>query len=264
MNPLREGSIVWYDEAVNRFYRARPGWKTGHTELAELILAQPRRGTCLEIGPGPGGATSQFLAAHCGRLDGLDIDPEARNNPHLHACYLYDGRRFPLPDDSYDLAVADYVLEHVERPAEFLAETFRVLKPGGRFCFRTPNLWHYVSLGARLTPHWIHERFSGWLRGMPSDAHAPYRTYHRANTRSAIRRLARATGFEMAELRLIEKEPSYGRASRVLFYLFLAYERIVNARKGFEGARANLLGSLSKPGLGVPRPVADRLWKEAA
>ena len=41
---------------------------------------------------------------------------------------------------------------------------------------------------------------------------------------------------------MIEKEPSYGMASRWLFYPFLAYERIVNASRILEPFRVNVLG----------------------
>ena len=49
------------------------------------------------------------------------------------------------------------------------------------------------------------------------------------------------TGFEITEMELIEKEPSYGMNSRVLFLVFMAYERIVNSTEFFRGLRANIL-----------------------
>ncbi len=234
----------WYENAVDRWYRSRPDWKTGRAEFFEMILLHASGGTCLEIGPGPENTTSRWLASVFSRVDGLDIDPEALKNRHLSAVYLYDGQTFPLSSASYDVAVADYVLEHVAQPQRFLGEVARVLKPGGRFLFRTPHLWHYVSLAARVTPHWAQSRLSAWLRRMPPGSHPSYPTYHRLNTRRTIARLARQAGLEVLELRLIEKEPSYGRASPLLFYPLLAYERLVNASDLLAMFRGNLLGAL--------------------
>lgn len=234
----------WYENAVDRWYRSRPGWKTGRAEFFEMILAHTSGGTCLEIGPGPENTTSRWLASVFGRVDGLDIDPDALRNPHLAAVYLYDGQSFPLPSATYDLAVADYVLEHVAHPERFLAEVARVLKAGGRFFFRTPHLWHYVSLAARVTPRWAQSRVSAWLRRMPAGSHPSYPTYHRMNTWRTISRLARHAGLHVVEFRLIEKEPSYGRATPLLFYPLLAYERLVNASDKLAMFRGNLLGTL--------------------
>lgn len=240
--------MSWQTEALERWYYSKPGWRPGSEEFRGWIAetASPH-GDCLELGAGPGGKTSRFLGAHFAAVDGLDIDEDVRANRSLRTAYVYDGKRFPLADEAYDYLVADWVLEHVQRPQRLLAEAFRVLKPGGRFYFRTPNFWHYVSLVAWLTPHWIHDQLSGCLRRLPPDAHGVYPTFYRLNTPSRLRRLARHVGFEALELRMIEKEPAYGMASRLLFYPFLAYERIVNAGPVFRPFRANILGLFEKP-----------------
>ena len=67
------------------------------------------------------------------------------------------------------------------------------------------------------------------------------------NGRRAVRRLMRQAGFEEVELFTIEKEPSYGMSSRVLFLVFMGYERVVNSSELFAGFRANILGVFRKP-----------------
>ncbi len=84
----------------------------------------------------------------------------------------------------------------------------------GVFVFRCPNLWNYVSLIARLTPHWFHELVANKVRGLPEDHSAPYPTFHRLNTMRRCRKVLAAAGFEIVEMRNIEKQPSYGRFSR--------------------------------------------------
>jgi hypothetical protein len=130
-----------------------------------------------------------------------------------------------------------------------LSEVRRVLRPGGVYVFRTPNRWHYVAMTARLTPHWVHRLVANRLRGLPPDTHEPYPTFYAMNSRPALESAACEAEFAIRELRLIEKEPSYGMLARPLFFAFMAYERVVNSNPRFERFRANLLGVFEKPPL---------------
>jgi SAM-dependent methyltransferase len=189
--------------------------------------------------------TSRFLAT-LGEVHGLDPDPQVRQNDALATAAVLDGTRFPFPDTSFDTCVSNYVMEHIANPATHLREVARVLRPGGTYIFRTPNLYHYVTLVARTTPHWFHVLVANRMRNISTDAHDPYPTVYQCNSRGRIKELAREGGFEVAELRLIEKEPSYGMSSRILFVVLLAYERLVNATSLAADLRANIQAVLRK------------------
>lgn len=53
-----------------------------------------------------------------------------------------DGR-LPLGDSSIDFVLSSQVLEHVERPENYLSECWRVLRPGGRVVLSTHGLMVY-------------------------------------------------------------------------------------------------------------------------
>jgi SAM-dependent methyltransferase len=160
---------------------------------------------------------------------------------------VLEGDRFPFPDASFDGCVSNYVIEHIADPAAHLREVARVLKPGGAYVLRTPNRWHYVALFASLTPHWVHEQLANRLRGLGRGAHDPYPTSYAMNTRGDVERYAAEVGLVVEDLRMMEREPSYGMSSRLLFLAFTAYERAVNATDHAAFLRSNIFAVLRKP-----------------
>jgi SAM-dependent methyltransferase len=218
----------WQQEYIARYYRRQPGWKELRVQWRELLQGNiPGSAEVLEVGPGPSGG--RYLSSMSLHLVGLDIDPEVKQNPWLDEVHVYDGQRFPFPDNRFDVVVSSWVNEHIENPEVHCKEIHRVLIPGGKYIFRTPNLYHYTSIGAYITPHWFHVLVANRLRNFPPDCHDPYPTYYRLNTRQQIRSLLRKIGFTLEALEVKETYPVYGQASRVMFYAFMIYERIVNS-----------------------------------
>ncbi len=239
--------MSWQQDYLAKYYSAASGWTDGNVVFHNLLRSMiPQDGEILEIGAGPNNVTSDLLAT-LGRVTGVDIDPDVQNNTALAAAHVLDGEAYPFDDNTFDACVSNYVIEHVADPAGHLTEIGRVLKPGGVYIFRTPNFWHYVSLVSHLTPHSFHRLVANRLRNLPAESHDPYPTHYRLNTRSAVERAAKQAGLTVDRLDLIEKEPMYGLGSRLLFFPFMAYERLVNSTEAFAGFRANLLGVLRKP-----------------
>jgi SAM-dependent methyltransferase len=203
----------------------------------------------LNLGAGPETKhATRILKGEVAEIVGADIDPVVLENRELDAAVLIENGRVPLESGSFDLIFSDFVLEHVEKPDEFLAEVMRLLKPGGSYMFRTPNLWHYVAIISRFTPQWFHELVANKARGMAEDAHEPWPTFYRMNTRARLKGLAAAAGFRDAELRMIECEPSYLMFNSLAFRMGMAWERTVNATEALAGLRSNIQGRLVKPG----------------
>lgn len=201
----------------------------------------------LNLGAGP----ATRLAVRCfkgevAEVVGADIDRVVLTNTELDRGILIANDRIPIEDSYFDLIYSDFVLEHVKRPREFLAEVHRLLKPGGSYLFRTPNRYHYVTIISSLTPHSFHEKVANPVRGMSEDAHEPWPTFYRMNTRSRLRRLAANAGFDRVELRMVECEPSYLQFHVVPFLIGTAYERVVNSTELLAGLRANIQGRFDK------------------
>ena len=198
----------------------------------------------LEMGAGPSNPDSQFFSS-LATVTGVDISPNVLSNQYLTHAQVYDGIHLPFPDASFDTVVSNWMLEHMEHPAEHFVEVARVLRPGGTYCFRTMNLYHYVSLASRLLPHSFHLLLSNRLRSLEG-AVDPYETYYRANTRGRLDALGFAAGFEGRKFVMIEPEPAYGKAHAALFYPMMWYERLVNSSPIFDPFRVTILGAFTK------------------
>ena len=213
--------------------------------------AQPYRALNLGAGPGDLSGSENFtirdMRCARGTVSGCDPDPEVLKNAELDEALVMERPGvIPFPDESFEVVYSDYVLEHVEFPKLFFAEVWRVLKPGGSFFFRTPNAWHYVSIAARLLPHWVHRHVANRVRGLSADAHEPYPTYHRMNTRRTLRRLCVEAGFRDLEVVMFEGEPSYLMFGALAFLAGVAYERAVNSNSLASDLRSNIIGRATK------------------
>jgi SAM-dependent methyltransferase len=238
--------MSWQEAWTTRFYHSLRGWTDGTTDFHELCRERAGAGArILEVGAGPTNRTSAFLAT-IGELHGLDVDAEVHGNVHLASSALIQGNRYPFPAASFDLVVSNYVVEHVDEPAAHLAEVHRVLKDGGAYVFRTPNLWHYVAIISRALSHKAHRLLANPLRNLPPGSHEPWPTVYAMNTPTTVRRYAKRAGFDVERLDMVEKEPSYGMYARPLFLTFMAYERIVNASERLAPIRANMFCVLRK------------------
>ena len=240
--------MSWQEEWLDRYYRQRPGWRNGTTVFHEDLCRRnaPPSARILEIGAGPTNPTSAFLAT-LGEVHGVDVSDEVCGNVHLKTASVVRDERYPQPDDTFELAVSSYVVEHVADGAAHLREIHRVLKPGAAYVFRTPNLWHYVALVSHLTSHRVHRLVANRLRRLPHGHHEPWPTVYAMNTPSAVHRAAARSNFLVERLDLVEKEPSYGMVAKPLFAACMAYERAVNAFPALAPLRANLFVVLRKP-----------------
>jgi len=74
--------------------------------------------------------------------------------------YLCDAARIPVENDSFDGVILAEVLEHIKEPKAVLAESFRVLKSGGKLLVTVPFMFHVHADPCdygRYTEHYFRE-----------------------------------------------------------------------------------------------------------
>ena len=208
---------------------------------SHLISAINSTTRCLEYGAGRGNVKQMNFKGTAKFVAGVDLDNKVLENPFLDEAKVIcaSNNRIPYPDDHFDMVFADNVMEHVENPARILNEIRRVLVPGGKFYFKTPNKWHYVAISAMITPTWFHRYYNG-LRGRTYFDTFP--TRYVFNSKNAVERYATECGFDITSMNYVEGRPEYLRIMSATYLLGLVYERIVNSLPLFESFRAVLIG----------------------
>jgi len=117
-------------------------WFRRHQVVYERLADRCTGRDVLEAGCGEGYG-ADLIAGVAGRVIGLDYDESAV--AHVRARYprvqMLQGNlaELPLDDGDIDVVVNFQVIEHLWDQAQFVAECFRVLRPGGVLLVSTPN-----------------------------------------------------------------------------------------------------------------------------
>ena len=94
----------------------------------------------LEPGCGRGEHLSNFKELGLD-VRGVDISPEASSyveDLEISLCDV-ESEPFPFDDDQFDIIYSKSFIEHLHNPDKFLAEAYRVLKPGGMLLSLVPD-----------------------------------------------------------------------------------------------------------------------------
>ena len=188
-------------------------------------FAQPGSKHLLDLGCGHVFPTLRALSNNTIFKVGIDMG-EFSQTPSESMLYLTRGdvSRLPFQDETFHLIISRSVFEHLEKPDNMFREVRRILKPGGRFVFLTPNRWDYVSLVASLFPNKYHGEIVRKTTGRTEEDTFP--TFYRANTTRQLRSLAASSHLEIDDLVLLRQHPHYLQFNPLFYMLGLSYEQI--------------------------------------
>lgn len=180
----------------------------------------------LDAGAGRGFLPQMNFKGLVKKAIGVDPSIDVKNNPFLDESFVGFCDDMPfLESDFIDVAVSNNVLEHISDPNTFLSEINRVLKVGGLYIVKTPNIYHYIVLLSRITPDRFHI-FYNKLRGRTSVDTFP--TLYKINSKRDLFKYAHENGFSVLEYQAFEARPEYLRIFIPLYIIGLIYERFVN------------------------------------
>lgn len=159
-----DGYADWYDE-----WR-RQSAEGNALEVSDLL--GPGEGPCLDLGCGTGLFLGP-LAATGRTVVGLDRSADQLRIARARSPRIVqgDGAALPFGDGSFPTVVAMWITTDVDDFAAVVAETARVLTPGGLFlcygahpCFNGPHIEWLEDGGVRAHPTY---RTAGWHQEAP-------------------------------------------------------------------------------------------------
>jgi 2-polyprenyl-6-hydroxyphenyl methylase / 3-demethylubiquinone-9 3-methyltransferase len=141
---------TWWDEGnvLNMLHGScTPGRMSYFRTVLQRQLPGPYAGVrALDVGSGCGFLAEEF--SHLGfQVTGVDPSPVGVEAARRHAAEsglaidyrVGAGEELPFSDQAFDLVYCCDVLEHVNDLKQVIAETARVMKPGGLYLFDTVN-----------------------------------------------------------------------------------------------------------------------------
>lgn len=130
----------------------------------------------LDFGCGYGGRTVRYKEQGARTVVGTEIElsmvEEAREfakvkGQDITVIQIEEGRKIPLPDQSFDLICSYDVFEHVGDPISTLHECYRLLRPGGTLFAVFPP-FHHPTGGSHLHGYISRSPFSNVLFPCPT------------------------------------------------------------------------------------------------
>ena len=118
------------------------------------------------------------------------------------------------PNESMDIIIADYVLEHIENPRKFYREVDRLLKPGGWFCARTPHKLNLISLLAMLIKNNLHAFALKYVQPDRKEKDI-FPTYYRLNTLKKLNKIFKKYNDKSF---IYRSDPSYYFGKKSIYY----------------------------------------------
>ena len=225
----------------DRFFQQEHPYRTFESEVERRL--EPEH-TLLDAGCGRTAPVLEKYQGRARRLIGVDL---VEFIPRVKGLELYccDLSKIPIADDCVDIVMARSVMEHVTEPEKVYAELCRVVKPGGHFIFLTANLWDYASLIAKIVPNRFHPWVVSKTEGRePEDV---FPIAYQTNTRRAVNRLTKASGFEIVSFAYLGQYPSYFMFNGFLFLLATAYEKLIARISALNCLQGWILVTLRKP-----------------
>ncbi|MDQ6706302.1 MAG: class I SAM-dependent methyltransferase [Acidobacteriota bacterium] len=139
------------------------------------------------------------LVAQCRLAVGIDLDLSSLiSNRILRDRVLGNLEQAPFDSEVFDIVTANMVVEHLANPVDVLREIKRVLRPGGRFLFHTPNRKALPIGIAAHTPDLVKMGLVRLLEQRRSEDVFP--THYRMNVESDIQKMAQSAGFQVERI----------------------------------------------------------------
>jgi ubiquinone/menaquinone biosynthesis C-methylase UbiE len=137
-------------------------WSSDQAKSQAIALIPRLDGDILEICVG-GGAFARKIPRTYRSYTGLDLSQSLLNALKVHMPHVAtvhgDAQDLPFADGSYDAVLVFSGLHHLPRYEKTLADSFRILRPGGCFFCFEPNdsAWYRAPMRYLRSKKWVRD-----------------------------------------------------------------------------------------------------------
>ncbi len=159
----------------------------------------------------------------CDRCDIQECSVDKSYVGDSFVCPLED--MSPLTDNAYDIAFANFVLEHVSNPEKAVAEMARIIKPGGELILSLSNPKAPEFILAGLTPTTFHQLFR------QEDHDEAYPVKYAYKSIDKFIKLMAGAGWQLKERKNLPATYSYLYRWPIIGFFSRVYDGLLNFAK---------------------------------
>ena len=162
--------------------------------------------------------------------DRTDVrDPSVEYNKTRNSYIASIENMSMLSENTYDIAFANYVLEHVDDIKSSAKEVKRILKDKGIFVASVPNPEAPEFILAKYTPTWFHQFIKG-----EGEGHEAHDTVYSFDSLGELIKIFKKEG--LGVVNIYQKSFTYGYLYRfpILKYLSKKYDRFIEKKKYYK------------------------------
>lgn len=180
----------------------------------------------LDVGCGNGNFVVDENRGDISWAVGIDVEKKyVKKNICLDEIKIGYVEELPFEDNTFDVVISLWVLEHLENPLQTFTEIHRVLKPGGIFMFAAPNIYFFPLfiinvLKSSKINHLLNEKLYGRKEKDVFEA------YYKANSIKRIEKLS-ANLFKLDTLKL-NYDPSYTSINEFTFSASNTFQKLIS------------------------------------
>jgi ubiquinone/menaquinone biosynthesis C-methylase UbiE len=206
---------------LNKIY---PQFKTGGYFVREYLKNYINKNSIIvDAGCGKTGIISEFKEIPKSII-GIDINKVSlEKNRIVDKKIMANLENIPLDENSTDIVMSEFVLEHLQNPDLVFKEVARILKPGGVFIFITPNIVNPIIALSKILPYNVHR----FMKAKLLKRDETHRTYYRANTFRKLLRLGKSAGFQGCEISRAGN-PEYFGFCKPLIPVSIFFEKLID------------------------------------
>lgn len=235
------------DHLGDRRIRLIKRWVAEVNGPFDAIIARHVTSASSVLDAGSGRGDPDLPAVKAGRF-AVACDPDvpglqANNLIRIRAAAMVEA--LPFANNSFDVIVCKFVVEHLRTPIDTFKEFFRVLRPGGILALLTPNKYSIFAIISGLIPTTLKQGIKRNLFGGHDEDTFP--AYYHANTVGTLNELLHSAGFEEKTIERLAGMWAFFIFASPLALAVRAAERVALAIPGLRASSTHIMGVWQKP-----------------